>query len=73
MWDRIDGADRQRSDIDKLIGSVPEVIMHLSKYFTLQPGDLIYTGTPEGVGKVARGQTLRGGIAGLGELSVCVK
>jgi fumarylpyruvate hydrolase len=73
IWVKLDGADRQRSDIDKLIWSVPEVIMHLSKYFTLQPGDLIYTGTPEGVGKVARGQTMHGGVAGLGELSVRVK
>lgn len=73
IWVKLDGVDRQRSDIEKLIWSVPEVIMHLSKYFTLKPGDLIYTGTPEGVGKVARGQTLRGGISGLGELSVRVK
>jgi fumarylpyruvate hydrolase len=73
IWVKLDGVDRQRSDIDKLIWSVPEVIMHLSKYFTLKPGDLIFTGTPEGVGKVQRGQTLHGGIAGLGELRVHVK
>jgi fumarylpyruvate hydrolase len=68
----LDGADRQRSDIAKLIWSVPEVIFHLSQYFTLEPGDLIYTGTPEGVGKVARGQTMVGAISGLGELHVKV-
>lgn len=72
IWVTLDGAERQRSDIDKLIWSLPEVIMHLSKYFTLQPGDLIFTGTPEGVGKVARGQTMHGGAAGLGELRVHV-
>jgi fumarylpyruvate hydrolase len=68
----LDGVDRQRSDINKLIWSVPEVIYHLSQYFTLMPGDLIYTGTPEGVGKVERGQTMVGAISGLGELHVRV-
>lgn len=68
----VDGTDRQRSDIEKLIWSVPEVINHLSQYFTLEPGDLIYTGTPEGVGKVERGQTMVGAISGLGELHVRV-
>jgi fumarylpyruvate hydrolase len=68
----VDGTDRQRSDIAKLIWSVPEVIASLSTLFELRPGDLIFTGTPEGVGKVARGQTMVGGIDGLGELSVRV-
>jgi fumarylpyruvate hydrolase len=68
----VDGADRQKSDIAKLIWSVPEIISHLSQYFTLEPGDLIYTGTPEGVGKVERGQTMVGAISGLGELHVKV-
>jgi fumarylpyruvate hydrolase len=72
IWLQVDGADRQRSDIAKLIWSVPEVIAHLSTYFELRPGDLIYTGTPEGVGRVQRGQRMLGGIAGLGELSVQV-
>jgi fumarylpyruvate hydrolase len=72
VWVQVDGAYKQRSDIAKLIWSVPEVIANLSSFFELQPGDLIYTGTPEGVGKVERGQTMRGGIDGLGELSVKV-
>ena len=72
IWIRLDGADRQRSTLDKLIWSVPEVIANLSTFFTLKPGDLIYTGTPEGVGKVERGQTLTGGIDGLGTLTVRV-
>ena len=67
---QVDGADRQRSDVSKLIWSVPEIIAKLSTFFTLKPGDLIYSGTPEGVGKVERGQTLYGGIDGLGTLSV---
>ncbi len=70
IWLQVDGGDKQRSDINMLIWSVPEVIANLSMYFTLQPGDLIYTGTPEGVGKVQRGQVLHGGIDGLGEISV---
>ena len=64
--------NRQRSDIAKLIWSVPEIIADLSKYFELQPGDLIYTGTPDGVAAVKRGQTMTCGIDGLGELSVRV-
>ena len=72
IWVKVDGAERQRSDIAKLIWSVPEVIANLSTYFELRPGDLIYTGTPEGVGKVERGQTMTGGIDGLGELWVKV-
>lgn len=72
VWVRVDGVDRQRSDIAKLIWSVPEIIANVSEFFELRPGDLIYTGTPEGVGKVERGQTMTGGIDGLGELSVRV-
>jgi len=72
IWVQVDGADRQRSDIAKLIWSVPEVVANLSTFFELKPGDLIYTGTPEGVGKVERGQTMHGGLDGLGELSVRV-
>ena len=72
IWVKLDGQDRQRSDIAKLIWSVPEVIANLSTYFELRPGDLIFTGTPEGVGGVQAGQTMTGGIDGLGELVVRV-
>jgi fumarylpyruvate hydrolase len=72
IWLKVDGADRQRSELDKMIWSVPEVISNLSTFFELRPGDLIYTGTPEGVGKVTRGQQLHGGIDGLGELTLRV-
>jgi fumarylpyruvate hydrolase len=68
----VDGTDRQRSNISHLTWSVPEVIANLSTLFELQPGDLIYTGTPEGVGKVERGQTMVGGIDGLGTITVKV-
>ena len=72
IWLQVDGVDRQRSTIDQLIWSVPEVVANLSTLFELRPGDLIYSGTPEGVGKVVRGQTMHGGIDGLGELRVKV-
>jgi fumarylpyruvate hydrolase len=72
IWVQVDGQDRQRSDIAMLIWSVPEIVANLSTYFELRPGDLIFTGTPEGVAGVQRGQTLHGGIDGLGELEVRV-
>ena len=72
IWVQVDGVDRQRSDIDQLVWSVPEMIANLSTLFELKPGDLIFTGTPEGVAKVERGQTMRGGVDGLGEISVRV-
>jgi fumarylpyruvate hydrolase len=62
----------QRSDIGKLIWNVAETIEQLSRYFELQPGDLIFTGTPEGVGGVKAGDMMEGGIDGLGQLRVMV-
>ena len=73
VWLQVDGADRQRSDIANMIWSVREVIANLCTFFGLRPGDLIYSGTPEGGGEVERGQTMTGGIDGLGTLSVKVK
>lgn len=70
IWLNVNGETRQRSAISHLIWSVGETIAHLSTYFMLEPGDLIFTGTPEGVGKVVRGDVLTGGIDGLGEISV---
>ena len=57
----------RRADMSQLIWSVGETVAHLSKLFDLLPGDLIFTGTPEGVGAVVRGDKMRGGIDGLGE------
>ena len=70
IWLKVNGQDKQRSNISGLIWSVAEVIGNLSEYFTLAPGDLIFTGTPAGVGKVIKGDALTGGIEGLGELSI---
>ena len=68
----VNGAVRQSSTIDMLIWNVAETIADLSTYFTLQPGDLIYTGTPAGVAAVQRGDELVGAITGLDTLRVKV-
>lgn len=66
----VNGAMRQKSDISKQIWNVAETIAYLSTYYLLQPGDLIFTGTPEGVSAVKQGDLLEGSIAGLGALQV---
>jgi len=70
---QVNGADRQRSHISKLIWNIAETIEHLSMAWELQAGDLIYTGTPEGVAAVVAGDTLVGHVAGLGSLTVQVR
>lgn len=62
----VNGQVRQRSDINKLIWSIPELIADLSLFYHLQPGDLIFTGTPEGVSAVNPGDRIEGRIDGLG-------
>ena len=66
----VNGETRQASDLAHMIWSVPEIIGYLSRFVTLAPGDLIYTGTPEGVGQVTRGDRLEARIEGLEVLSV---
>jgi fumarylpyruvate hydrolase len=68
----VNGETRQSSDLSLLIWNVPEVIAHLSKFYHLQPGDLIYTGTPAGVGSVVAGDRLHGSIEGVGEISLTI-
>ena len=63
---RVNGEVRQSSDLDQLIWSVPEVIAYLSRLVRLEPGDLIFTGTPEGVAACVRGDLLEGMIEGVG-------
>jgi fumarylpyruvate hydrolase len=72
IYVQVNGADRQRSNVSKLIWNIGETIEHLSAAWELQPGDLIYTGTPEGVAAVVAGDTLVGGVGGLGTLTVKV-
>jgi fumarylpyruvate hydrolase len=72
VWLEVNGESRQRGDLAQLIWKVPEMIAYLSTLFTLAPGDLIFTGTPAGVGPVERGDLLRGGVEGIGTLTVRV-
>ncbi|MGA3251946.1 MAG: fumarylacetoacetate hydrolase family protein [Paraburkholderia sp.] len=72
IWLTVNGAEKQRSDVSQLIWSVAETVAYLSTLFELHPGDLIFTGTPEGVGAVVKGDTMKGGVDGLGEFSVRV-
>lgn len=67
---QVNGTDRQRSTVSKLIWNIAETIEQLSAAWTLQPGDLIYTGTPEGVGAVLRGDVLSATVEGLEPLTV---
>jgi fumarylpyruvate hydrolase len=68
----VNGTIRQSSNVSKLIWNVAETIEHLSSAWELQPGDLIFTGTPEGVAAVVPGDVLVGKVAGLGSLTVKV-
>lgn len=67
---QVGGQDRQRSNLSRLIWNIGETIEQLSAAWELRPGDLIYTGTPEGVATVVAGDTLVGGVTGLGTLTV---
>jgi fumarylpyruvate hydrolase len=70
---QVNGVERQSSSVAKLIWNVAETIQHLSAGWELQAGDLIYTGTPEGVAAVVSGDLLVGEVAGLGQLKIMVK
>ena len=73
IWLAVDGQVKQDSDIAKLIWPVPDIISIASRSMELRPGDLIMTGTPEGVGPVRRGEAMTGGIDGLGEIRIGVR
>jgi fumarylpyruvate hydrolase len=72
IWLSVDGAVRQDGDLAQMIWNVPEIIAHLSDYFSLAAGDLIFTGTPAGVGPLARGARIQGGIEGVGEIALTI-
>ena len=69
---QVNGKDRQRSNVAKLIWNIGETIEHISAAWELQPGDLIYSGTPEGVAAVVAGDTMVGHVAGLTSITVKV-
>ncbi|MDP2004650.1 MAG: fumarylacetoacetate hydrolase family protein [Rubrivivax sp.] len=68
----VNGQVKQQGDLRDLIWSINETIEQLSAAWTLQPGDLIFTGTPSGVGAVVRGDVMEGAVAGVGTLKVAV-
>ncbi len=72
IWLAVNGAVKQESDISKLIWPVPDIIAAASSSIELQPGDLIMTGTPEGVGPVVTGDVVTGGVDGVGEITVTI-
>jgi len=72
LFIQVDGKDRQRSNVSRLIWNIGEIIEHLTAAWDLRAGDLIYTGTPEGVAAVVSGQTMVCGVAGLQGLTVKV-
>jgi fumarylpyruvate hydrolase len=72
VWLEVNGSPRQKGDLAQLIWKVPEMIAYLSTLFALAPGDLIFTGTPAGVGPVERGDVLAGGVKGVGTITVRV-
>jgi fumarylpyruvate hydrolase len=73
IWLKVNGVIRQQGDLSDLIWSVAETISYLSGLVELAPGDLIYSGTPEGVGPVLRGDTLLGHVDGLTDLEMMVE
>ena len=73
IYIQVNGKDRQRSNVAKLIWNIGETIEHLSAAWELQPGDLIYSGTPEGVAAVVAGDTMHGSVAGLTPIHITVQ
>jgi fumarylpyruvate hydrolase len=73
IWLSVNGAVKQDADIADMIWSVSEIIAHLSRSWTLQPGDLIFTGTPSGVGPLKPGDVVACGVEGLSELEFSVE
>ncbi len=72
IWLEVNGETRQHADLSEMVWDVPEIIAELSKLFELRPGDLVFTGTPAGVGPVQRGDSLVGGIDGLDTLRTTI-
>jgi fumarylpyruvate hydrolase len=73
IWLDVNGARRQQGDLADMIWDVAHTVHFLSQFYELLPGDLIFTGTPAGVGAVQSGDRLDGGIDGLGTLSLTIE
>src|SRR5690606_8920621 len=72
IWLSVNGETKQEADLSDMIWSVPEIIAHLSRSWTLQPGDLVFTGTPAGVGPINPGDKVECGVAELPTLSFTI-
>jgi fumarylpyruvate hydrolase len=72
IWLDVNGKTRQDGNINQLIWNIPETIACLSGLFTLAPGDLIYSGTPSGVGAIIKGDIMKGTVEGIGEIIISV-
>jgi len=72
VWLAVNGIERQRADLSGLLWSVAELVAMLSRSVTLVPGDLVYTGTPVGVGPLQAGDVVAGGVEGIGQFSMTV-
>lgn len=72
LWLSVNGVQRQRADLSELLWAVPELIAMLSRSVALQAGDLIFTGTPAGVGPLLPGDAIEGGVAGIGQFFMSV-
>ena len=72
IWLDVNGETRQNGNLDQLIWNIPEIISYLSGLFTLTPGDLIYSGTPSGVGAIVKGDVMVGAVEGVGEIIINV-
>ena len=72
IWLAVNGQIRQDADLDELIWNVAESVAELSTLFELAPGDLLYTGTPAGVGPLLPGDEVTGGIEGIDEIEVSI-
>jgi fumarylpyruvate hydrolase len=69
----VNGVERQRADLADLLWPVPALVAMLSRSVTLMPGDLVFTGTPVGVGPLQPGDAVEGGVAGIGQFSMTVQ
>ena len=69
---KVNGEVRQKSDLSSLVWTIPEIIADLSLFYHLAPGDLIFTGTPEGVGPVKPGDRLEGNVEGVGDIALTI-
>jgi len=72
IWLTVNGQQRQQSDLSEMLWKVPEIIAELSALFELKPGDLIFTGTPAGVGALQPGDRLEAGVEGLDTLRITI-